>query len=68
MLERYRWRHEAEMACGVLEDAGIPAAVSADDAGGMLAAGGLPSGRLPVRLLVRRADEARAREALSNES
>lgn len=33
-VARYRWRHEAEMALGILEDEGIPGAVLADDVGG----------------------------------
>ncbi len=33
-VARYRWRHEAEMALGILEDEGIPGAVLADDIGG----------------------------------
>ncbi|MDX1623063.1 MAG: DUF2007 domain-containing protein [Gemmatimonadota bacterium] len=45
-VARYRWRHQAEMARGVLEDAGIPATVVADDAGGAYA------GIAPARLLV----------------
>jgi hypothetical protein len=32
-VARYRWRHEAEMALGILEDEGIPGAVLADDGG-----------------------------------
>ena len=32
-VARYRWRHEAEMALGILEDEGIPGAVLADDIG-----------------------------------
>lgn len=32
-IARYRWRHEAEMALGILEDEGIPGAVLADDVG-----------------------------------
>jgi hypothetical protein len=31
---RFRYRHEAEMALGILEDEGIPGAVLADDVGG----------------------------------
>ncbi|HJU85990.1 MAG TPA: DUF2007 domain-containing protein [Gemmatimonadota bacterium] len=34
-VARYRWRHEAEMALGILEDEGIPGAVLADDVGGV---------------------------------
>lgn len=55
---RYRWRHEAEMARGVLEDEGIPATVIADDAGGAYA------GIAPARLLVARGAASRAREIL----
>jgi hypothetical protein len=61
---RYRWRHEAEMAQGLLEDAGIPSLVSADDAGGALGGIGLPLGQLPVRLLVSEEEAELAREAL----
>ncbi len=45
-IGRYRWRHQAEIAGGLLEDAGIPSAVVADDAGGAYA------GIAPARLLV----------------
>jgi hypothetical protein len=34
-VARFRYRHEAEMAAGTLADAGIPAVVVGDDAGGM---------------------------------
>jgi hypothetical protein len=67
VLRRYRWRHEAEMAQGLLEDAGIQALVTADDAGGALGGMGLPPVGLPVRLLVRAEDLARAREVLTPE-
>jgi hypothetical protein len=33
-VARFHWRHEAEMALGILEDEGIPGLVLADDAGG----------------------------------
>lgn len=33
-VARFHWRHEAEMALGILEDEGIPGVVLADDAGG----------------------------------
>jgi hypothetical protein len=56
---RWRWRHEAEMARGLLEDAGIPSAVMADDIGGAYA------GIAPARLLVAPEDAARAREVLT---
>ena len=65
VLGRYRWRHEAEMARGLLEDAGVAALVSADDAGGALGGIGLPPDGLPVRLLVRAEDLELAREVLA---
>lgn len=45
-VARYRWRHEAEMALGILEDEGIPGAVLADDVGGVYP--GIGSARLIV--------------------
>lgn len=61
VLARFdRW-HEAETARGFLDDAGIDAAVSADDAGG--ADLGLAFTR-QARLLVRGEDLERAREVL----
>ena len=36
-VARFHWRHEAEMALGILEDEGIPGVVLADDAGGAYA-------------------------------
>lgn len=36
-VARFHWRHEAEMALGILEDEGIPGTVLADDAGGQYA-------------------------------
>ena len=56
---RWRWRHEAEIARGLLEDAGIPSAVMADDIGGAYA------GIAPARLLVAPEDAARARAVLT---
>ena len=64
VLRRYRWRHEAEVARGLLEDAGIAALILADDAGGALGGIGLPSGKLPVRLLVREDELDLARDVL----
>lgn len=55
---RYRWRHQAELAGGRLEDAGIPSAVVADDAGGAYA------GIAPARLLVAPEHAERARRIL----
>ena len=63
-LARFNHRHEAEMARGYLEDADIPAALSADDGGGAF---GLPiatgGGGFPT-LFVRQRDVERAREIL----
>ena len=59
-IGRYRWRHEAEMARGLLADADIPSTVVADDIGGAYA------GIAPARLLVAPEDAERAREALES--
>jgi hypothetical protein len=45
-VARYRWRHEAEMALGILEDEGIPGAILADDVGGVYP--GIGTARLVV--------------------
>jgi hypothetical protein len=55
-VARYRWRHEAEMALGILEDEGIPGAVLADDGGRAYA--GLGVARIVVGPM--HADRARA--------
>ncbi|MGH7572844.1 MAG: putative signal transducing protein [Gemmatimonadota bacterium] len=55
---RYRWRHEAEIAQGLLDDAEILSTVVADDIGGAYA------GIAPARLLVAPEDAERAREVL----
>jgi Putative prokaryotic signal transducing protein len=68
VVRRYRWRHEAEMAQGLLEDAGLEGLVLADDAGGLLGGIGLPLGEPPVRLLVREEDLEVARELLTSET
>lgn len=60
-IARYTHRHEAEMAAGRLVDAGIPAVVVGDDAGGMY------PGIMPVAVRVAPEDEERAREALAEE-
>lgn len=61
IVGHYGTRHEAEIAKGLLESAGISCALFADDAGGwypaLLAAS-------PARLVVRAEDQARAREIL----
>lgn len=55
-VARFRWRHEAEMALGILEDEGVPGAVMADDAGGQYA--GIGAARVIVP--AEHADRARA--------
>lgn len=61
VLRTYMSEPEARLAATVLEANGIPSQVMADTAGGAL-----PSIALlfPIRLLVRAADEALARELL----
>jgi predicted Fe-Mo cluster-binding NifX family protein len=58
LIARFGYRHEAELAMGFLEDAGIDAVLVADDAGG--AGVGLTISNL-ARILVapERAEEAR---------
>ena len=68
VVRSYRWRHEAEVDHGLLEDAGIRAVVQADDAGGALGGFGLPPGELPVRLMVLEEDLELAREVLPAET
>lgn len=61
VVAKFHRRHEADFAKGYLEDAGIPAVLGADDAGG--ADLGLAFSR-QVRLLVRKEDLRRARAVL----
>ena len=61
VLRRYIDELSAQIAAAALEANGIPAQVSLDNAGGMLPSMGL---LFPVRLLVRKEDEALARELL----
>ena len=61
VLAHFHYRHEAEIAQGYLNDAGIESALFADDGGGMYV--GMAFSR-PVRILVRKGDEAAAREVL----
>lgn len=58
VLARFHYRHEAELAHGYLQDAGVPSGLFIDDAGGMEV--GLAFAN-PARLVVHRnrADEAR---------
>jgi hypothetical protein len=58
-VARFRWRHEAEMALGILEDEGIPGVVFADDIGGAYA------GISAARVLVAAAHAERARSVLA---
>lgn len=63
-VANFNHRHEAELARGYLEEAGIPAALSADDGGGAF---GLPiatAGAGFPTLFVREADMERARQIL----
>jgi hypothetical protein len=62
-IARYQYRHEAELAAGFLQDAGIEALVLVDDAGGYEF--GLAFAR-PARLLVPGSDVERAREVLAD--
>lgn len=61
VVATYPYRHQAELARGYLEDAGLEAALFIDDAGGSVE--GMAFTR-PARLIVRRADIERAREVL----
>ncbi len=63
VVARFHYRHEAELAHGYLEDAGIPTALFIDDAGGMDVGLAFVN---PARLVVRVEDEQRAREVLAN--
>jgi hypothetical protein len=58
-VARYRWRYEAEMALGILEDEGIPGAVLADDVGRAYAGMG------EARVVVPPAHAERARAVLA---
>lgn len=57
----FAYRHEADLARGMLEAEGIEALVEADDCGGQRPLMGAATG---VRLLVRRADAHRAQKLL----
>jgi hypothetical protein len=57
----FGYRHEAELAQGMLEASGIEAAIAADDCGGQRPLMGASAG---IRLLVRRSDEREARKLL----
>ena len=57
IIASFRYRHEGELAKQLLQDYGIVSILTADDAGGLLAA-------RPIRLAVLASDEQRARELL----
>lgn len=58
----FTFRHEAEIARGMLEAEGIEAVIAADDCGGLRPFLGAASGG--ARLLVRRGDAEKARKLL----
>jgi hypothetical protein len=57
----FAYRHEAELARGMLEAGGIEAVILADDCGGQRPLLGANTG---IRLLVRRSDEREAKKLL----
>ena len=61
IVARFHYRHEAELAHGYLESAGVDAALLIDDAGGMDVGLAFVN---PARRVVRAEDEERAREVL----
>lgn len=62
IIARFHYRHEADFARQVLEDAGIPAALQIDDAGGIEMGMAFVN---PARLRVRAEDAVRARDVLT---
>lgn len=66
VLATFRHRHEAELARGYLTEADIPAAVSADDGGGVFGAPLTFSPHAFATVTVRRVDEQRARAVLES--
>ena len=61
IVARFHYRHEAELAHGYLESAGVNSILHIDDAGGMDV--GLTFVN-PARIVVRVEDEERARQVL----
>jgi hypothetical protein len=61
IVARFHYRHEAELAHGYLETAGVESALLIDDAGGMDVGMAFVN---PARLVVRVEDESRARDVL----
>ena len=61
IVARFHYRHQAELAHGYLESAGVDAALLVDDAGGMDVGLAFVN---PARIVVRAEDEERARGVL----
>ena len=61
VVARFHYRHEAELAHGYLEGAGVDSVLHVDDAGGMDVGLSFVN---PARLVVRAEDEEQAREVL----
>lgn len=61
VIATFAYRHEAEYAANILRDAGVPASLLIDDAGGIYA--GLTFAN-PARVIVLREDRADALAAL----
>ncbi len=61
IVARFHYRHQAELAHGYLESAGVDAALLIDDAGGMDVGLAFVN---PARIVVRAEDEERARGVL----
>jgi hypothetical protein len=61
IVARFHYRHQAELAHGYLENAGVDAALLIDDAGGMDVGLAFVN---PARIVVRTEDEERARGVL----
>lgn len=64
VLTRFAHRHEAELARGYLEDAGIPSALTVDDGGGAFGAPLTFTAGSFATVRVRPEDVERAREVL----
>jgi hypothetical protein len=63
VVARFHYRHEAELAHGYLEDAGVATALFIDDAGGMDVGLAFVN---PARVVVRVEDEERALKVLAD--
>ncbi len=61
IVARFHYRHEAELAHGYLESAGVNSMLHIDDAGGMDVGLAFVT---PARIVVRVEDEERARQVL----